>query len=124
MSDAPRLQAGPDLRESIAAASYNAMAGYFATSDQPRIWTDLCRRGDPYAGRVRDGFLDLADALLAPSGPLAPLLARIGELEAALAAIVKPNGFDVDPDNLDRARSTLSSALAKEEGSASQERGK
>jgi hypothetical protein len=98
MSDAPRLQAGPDLRESIARLLFEEHVGDCLEKDdwERRIFPD-----------DRASAFRVADALLAPSGPLAPLLARIGELEAALAAIVKPNGFDVDPDNLGRARSVL-----------------
>jgi hypothetical protein len=90
MSDAPRLQAGPDLRETAARAIASELGYDFDTLyETKQEWIDdRGARHDINVPRKPD-FRDAADALLAPSGPLAPLLARIGELEAALEPFAK-----------------------------------
>jgi hypothetical protein len=64
-----------------------------------------------------DEFWGYADALLAPSGPFAPLLARIGELEAALeetkGALKQGLGIIVEFGDMNGFRNTTDEELGR-----------
>jgi hypothetical protein len=99
MSDAPRLQAGPDLRKSVETSVWSALGPFVPATGSGKI------------------AVHVADALLAPSGPLAPLLARIGELEAALAetkgALKQGLGIIVEFGDMNGFRNTTDEELGR-----------